>query len=92
VTVDELDAFRDVGPAEGLVPALVTGAVQADDVPSAVALALNGRIVATSEVYGADPPRFAAVVPDAAFVTGANRLEVLAVGPDGVLTPMRVRG
>jgi hypothetical protein len=91
-TVDDLGAFDDVQPRLGTVPALVTGSLQHDRPPAAVAVALNGTIVATSQVYGDDPARFATVLPDTAFVAGANRLEVLAVGPDGALTRLRVRG
>ena len=43
-----------------------------------LAVALNGRVAATTRTYDAsDGVRFAAVVPDAAFRDGANEIDVL---------------
>ncbi|WP_434740192.1 sulfatase-like hydrolase/transferase [Micromonospora sp. SH-82] len=84
-----LDAFGDVDPDEGRLPALVWGTVP-DGVPDGtlLAVAVNGRIAAVVPVVPEDPDgrRFAAFMPDdRLFVAGVNRLDVYRVDADGAL-------
>jgi hypothetical protein len=70
--------LRTVDLASGLVPAYITGRVVDGAVGWELAVALNGRVVATTQTYDAsDGVRFAAVVPDDAIRDGSNEVEVL---------------
>jgi hypothetical protein len=93
-TVEGLDAFADVRPSRGEVPALVTGRPPAGTpAGTLLALALNGRVATVTEVApeGRDGTlRFAGLLPGGGFVPGANRLEVLVVG-DGDLRRLPLR-
>ena len=89
--VADLAAYETVDPASGSVPALVTGALDVE--ATTVAVALNGRIVATAGTFiEAGERRFAAVVPDAAFRRRDNDLELFVVGTSGRLSRLDVRG
>jgi len=77
-TVD-LGSFDDVDLASGVVPALVTGRLDGPAEGSAVALALNGRIGAVSEVFG--DGEFVGLVPDDWLRDGGNEVELYLV-PD----------
>ncbi len=85
--VENLDAFDDVAPERGAVPALVHGTVP-DEVPegASLAIALNGRIATVVPVVsGADGSRrFAGLIADETrFVAGANDLDLLLVDAGG---------
>jgi hypothetical protein len=77
----ELDGealLRTVDLASGLVPAYITGRVDGGAAGWELAVALNGRVAATTRTYDAsDGVRFAAVVPDDAIRDGSNEVEVL---------------
>jgi hypothetical protein len=82
--VQDLDAYGDVQPAGGIVPALVTGSVVSSSGPlgdARVAIALNGTVAAVSDLYreGDTDGSFAAMVPAAAFRPGKNQIEVFRV-------------
>jgi hypothetical protein len=84
--VDNPEAFAEVDPASGTVPALVHGTVP-DRVPEGtpLAIAVNGRIGAVVPVVaGVDGGRrFAGLVEDTRlFTSGVNKLELFLV-PDG---------
>lgn len=88
VRVENADAFGDVQPAGGTVPALVHGTLPAevaDGTP--LAIALNGRIGAVvPAVAEGDEVRFAGLIEDVKlFRDGANQLEFFLVdrAPDG---------
>ncbi|HEY8451605.1 MAG: sulfatase-like hydrolase/transferase [Micromonosporaceae bacterium] len=84
VEVEDLAAFRDVRPADGVVPALVSGTLP-EDVPDGtpVAIAVNGRIGAVvPAVVDGGGHRFAGLIEDATlFRSGENRLELFLVAP-----------
>jgi hypothetical protein len=93
--VEGLDAFADVRPSRGEVPALVAG-LPPPGTPAGtrLALALNGRVATVAEVApeGRDHVlRFAGMLGGAGFVAGPNRLEVLVVTDDG-LRRLSLRG
>jgi hypothetical protein len=93
--VEGLDAFADVRPSRGEVPALVAG-LPPPRTPAGtrLALALNGRVATVAEVApeGRDHVlRFAGMLGGAGFVAGPNRLEVLVVTDDG-LRRLSLRG
>ena len=95
-TVEDLDAFADVRPASGQVPALVVGQPPpGTPAGTLLALALNGRVATVVEVApeGRDGTlRFAGLLGGDGFVTGANRLEVLVVSGGGGLRRLGLRG
>jgi hypothetical protein len=84
-TVDGLNRYRQVNPATGSVPALVSGQITPATAPSPspfpVAVALNGVIAAVGQTFheGAIPLKFAAMVSDDLMQSGANRLQLFAV-------------
>jgi hypothetical protein len=94
-TVEGLDAFANVRPSRGEVPALVAG-LPPPGTPAGtrLALALNGRVATVAEVApeGRDHVlRFAGMLGGEGFVAGPNRLEVLVVTDDG-LRRLSLRG
>jgi hypothetical protein len=93
-TVHGLEAFTDVRPASGEVPALVEGLPPpGQPAGTLLAVALNGRVATVAEVApeGRDGIlRFAALLHGSWFVPGANRLEVLIVEDDQILRRLRL--
>ncbi|MBX3315076.1 MAG: sulfatase-like hydrolase/transferase [Actinobacteria bacterium] len=73
----------DVDPSTDEVPGLVIGSVPDADPGDAVAVAVDGTIWATTEVWDSGGgPSVAAVVPFDAFVAGTNEVQVLSIeGP-----------
>lgn len=92
VVVDTLPLLRDVDPGADFVPAHITGSVaeiEDDEVPPALAIALNGIVAAVTRPYGF-PVRgrrnvWEAIVDPKRFVVGANSLDVFEIRaePDG---------
>lgn len=93
VTVVDAEAFRNVEPSTGLVPALVCGSVPAtvpDGTP--VAIALNGRIATVVRVVAPDGPgrRFCGLIrDDSLFRSGENHLELFEVASGNALRRLR---
>jgi Sulfatase len=66
-----------------LIPAFVTGRIDGGSVGWSVAVAINGRIVATGITYeSSGEAAFAIVAPEGAFTGGRNDIDVL-VSPTG---------
>jgi hypothetical protein len=87
--VDALGRYRDVDPASGTVPALLTGRLSRE--ADALAVGLNGEIVAVSGTFQENGQlRFAALIPDGAFRPGENRLELFVISADGSMEPLSV--
>ena len=86
VILDRPELFANVDPASGFIPAHVTGQVMArseDHPPIALAIAVNGTIEAVTEPWKV-PIRgregfWSAIVPETAFRTGANTVEVFVI-------------
>ncbi|HEX6713197.1 MAG TPA: sulfatase-like hydrolase/transferase [Thermoleophilaceae bacterium] len=83
VSVQFSDVFASVEPDTGVVPAHVRGRLS-NKVPagSALAFALNGRIVATGSSFkpvGRYKVEFTALLPANAFVKGRNKLDIFRV-------------
>ena len=86
VTLDHSDRFRDVEPASGFVPVHVTGQVTGlgeGHPPVALAVAVNGTIEAVTEPWKVpirgQEGRWSAMVPETAFRTGENAVEVVVI-------------
>jgi hypothetical protein len=84
-TVDGAREYRDVSPGSGVLPALIAGAARGLATGTVVAVAVNGRIEATTRLL----PRngrleYAAIVRPSSLRRGKNRLTVLAAGPTGL--------
>jgi hypothetical protein len=92
-TVDNAQSFEHVSPSSPVVPARITGVV---DEPQAcgseLAIAVNGRVAALTRcVADGDTLRFRAIVPEAVFRAGLNRVDVFAirgVGSNEHLVPL----
>jgi hypothetical protein len=83
-TVDAEPLLREVALASPFVPAHITGQISGEGAerPLDLAVVLNGRIAAvTQTVQVGGGARFAAMVPESAFLEGANSVEILAVRP-----------
>ena len=86
VTVDRAGRFTHVDPATGLVPAHITGQLataQKGHPVIGLAVAINGTIEAVTEPWKV-PVRgragsWSAIVPEAAFRTGENAVDVLVL-------------
>ncbi|MBX3315077.1 MAG: sulfatase-like hydrolase/transferase [Actinobacteria bacterium] len=78
--LDPVSDADDVQPDGGLVPGIVLGSVPDADVGDQVAVAVNGTIRATTEVWDiGDGPQVAALVAYESFVEGANEIEVYVI-------------
>jgi Sulfatase len=78
--LDNASLYRRVRPRSGVVPAYVTGTVSGLGTGADVAVAVNGRIRATSKTYNDDGDvRYSVLVPPETLHAGANRVEVYSV-------------
>lgn len=92
--VHDLASFDDVDAESGIVPALVSGHVElppGEPRPAAVAITLNGRIAAVSDLYaeGNQAHRFAALVSPRLMAPGRNSLELFLIESAGHERPLR---
>lgn len=84
--LEKPERYAKVDPTSRIVPAFVWGHVEGAAPPhTPLAIAVNGVVRAVTEVLpdGASTPAFGALVPEAAWRPGANRVEVFAVIADG---------
>ena len=79
VELEDPGQFEDVDPDSPLLPIWVSGTVTALPGGSDLAIAVNGRVEATTKV---DRGHFGALVPPRALRAGANRVEVLEIDGD----------
>jgi hypothetical protein len=82
VRFDDGLPFDDVRMASGLVPVSIAGEIRGHDVDvgTPLAIAVNGRVRATTSAFDLDgQTRFAAMVPETSFRDGGNSVEVFAV-------------
>ncbi len=88
-TVDGAGDLRDVDPGSRVVPALVAGTVDGLGPDAVLAVAVNGRIEATTRTF-ADGDRigYSAMVRPASLRPGRNRVAILQAGPGGALRPL----
>jgi hypothetical protein len=80
------ELFGIVRPTSILVPSRILGAIEgrAPSVGAPLAVAVSGRIAATSEAFRAyDQTQFAALVPERSFRAGRNEVDVYAVEKRG---------
>jgi hypothetical protein len=85
VTAELEESWRlaHVGPQTGtFVPGFLHGLIKGDGLEDLhVAIAINGQVAAVAPVYGVDGPEgsFSAVIPEDAFVTGFNDVQLFTV-------------
>jgi len=89
--------IRNVNGQSRFVPSLVSGFIGGGrgGKRRALAVAVNGRIVATSRSFflrGSSREAYAVIVPDGAFHPGRNTVHVLAVGRRGKRLRFRLLG
>jgi hypothetical protein len=77
VVLDHPDDFASVDPATGVVPAVITASVPDVEPGTAVAVAVNGVIVATAPV--SDDGRLAVASADRWFRPGTNEVTALRI-------------
>ena len=71
------------------VPAFVSGEADGLEPGAELAVAVDGRVEATTRVYrNGGRSVYAALVPPSSLRPGPNEISVLAVGADGELTPL----
>jgi hypothetical protein len=84
--------YRSVRLNAATLPCYVSGRVKGGKAPAAVALAINGRIAATSPTFRtlrSGPTWFAGMVPPSAFRAGANSVQVYAVSGSSAAPRLR---
>jgi len=85
-TIDAPGDYADVDTAAALLSAYVSGEVKGLEADAEVAVAVNGRVEATTRVYRADSDMvYAAVVAPSSLRDGRNAIAVLQVLPGGRL-------
>ena len=88
-TIDGAADFADVDLADPVIPALVAGSVDGIGANAVLAIAVGGRIRATTRTFAdGDRIAFSVIVPPAALRDGRNAVAVLQVEPGGELRPL----
>ena len=83
-TIVDGTSARDFDPGSDLIPARIAGDVDGIDTGEPLAVALNGRVAATTYAYDGDRrTEFSAMVPPALIQAGDNDLMVLAIEDEG---------
>jgi hypothetical protein len=78
-----------VDPEAPVLPSFLSGPAKGLERDAELAVAVNGRVEATTRVYrDGDDPRYAAMVPPSSLREGANTVTVLEVLPRGELRPL----
>jgi len=98
--LDHPEAYSRVNLASAKVPAQVSGEIVARGqakAPLTIVFALNGTVGAAARTFQERdaPMKFAAMVPDALFKQGENRLQLFTLemaGPTPLLHPVALRG
>jgi hypothetical protein len=76
-------------PESGEVPSFLGGTVPGGQPGAPLAVAVNGRVEATTRVYREDgKPLYAALVPPAVLRPGRNAIGLFTPGPGGALRPL----
>ena len=87
-------AVRNYDPSLSLIPARIAGDLEGIDAGEPLAIALNGRVAATTYSYDGDHGvEYSAMVPPALIQAGDNEIAVLAIdgtGDDLTLRPLRL--
>jgi hypothetical protein len=75
VTMNDANAFANVAAAPAPLPALLFGTAERD---GELLVALNGKVAGITPTFrdGAEPRRFALMIPESFFKTGANDLQL----------------
>jgi hypothetical protein len=88
-TIDAPRELRAIDPESAVLPAYVSGAIEGLPADAIVAVAVNGRVEATTRVYRSDSGLvYAALVPPSSLRSGANAVMVLQVLPGDRLLPI----
>ena len=97
VRMDRLEDYERLDPRAAALPALLTGRLVPEPParPAVLAIALNGRIAASTRTFDRDGTRgsFYAMLPPTALRPGRNRIEVFRVETadrQRILRPVRV--
>jgi hypothetical protein len=78
--IEDLGSYEDVDLEGDEIPAFVAGTLEGVDPGTLVAIALNGRVVATTRAFLDDGTvRYGAVVPPTALVEGANDVGIYEI-------------
>ena len=85
-TVDGPGDYRAIAGDDDVLPGFVSGAVSGLEEDAVLAVAVDGRVAATTRVYrDAGGLQYAAMVPPESLGPGAHSVDVLEVLPDGGL-------
>ena len=87
-TIVDGASIRDYDPGSAVVPARIAGDLDGVEAGQPIAIALNGRVAATTYSYEGDHGMdFAAMVPPSLLEAGDNEVEVLVIdSSDGATT------
>jgi hypothetical protein len=88
-TIENTSDYDDVDPTADQLPAFVAGNLEGVAAGSEIAIAVNGRVVATCRSFLDEGDlSFGAVVPPFTLRAGRNDIGIYAIGPGGTLTPL----
>jgi len=88
-TIENTSEYDDVDPAADQLPAFVAGSLEGVDPGAEIAIAVNGRVVATCRSFLDEGDlSFGAVVPPFTLRTGRNDIGIYEIGAGGTLTPL----
>ena len=84
ITIEGRERFENVDLTGATLPVFVRGALRGAEIPPRshdLAVAINGRIVATTSTWGTGSPnqRFDVMIPPSGLLPGANTIEVFKI-------------
>ena len=83
-TVDAPEEYDDLAADARELPALVSGDVIGLAADAPIAIAVNGRVAATTRVF--PPGQYVALIPPGSLRPGSNDVDVLEIGGDRSIT------
>jgi sulfatase-like protein len=88
-TIDGAGSYNDVDKDAEALPTLITGDVDKLPENTPLAIAVNGRVEATTRVWvDGDQPQYVAFVPPESLRDGSNTITILQILDDDTLVPI----
>jgi hypothetical protein len=88
-TIENGSSYAEVDPGAEEIPAFISGELGGVAPGAPIAIAINGRVLATCRAFENEGAvRYGAVVPPASFLPGANQVGIYRVGRGRELVPL----
>ena len=86
--IEELGSYEDFDPEAEEIPALVSGTLEGVEAGTLIAIAMNGRVAATTRAFSDEGEvRYGAVVPPSSLRPGSNSIGIYEADGE-TLTPL----